>query len=107
MKLEDEFTKNMQIRNAHRLQSPDTPTPNIVAFGIWTERETFLRAGINLRGTKITIRIDLPPELDKQGGVGEQGLSNIPERSSADQDAGKNYDIWIESRVLTNVEILP
>jgi hypothetical protein len=69
LKLDEQFANRMAIRNAHRLQRREgRTTPIIAVFLFWTERDTFLRAGRNLAGTKMQICTDLPPELKQKRG---------------------------------------
>jgi DNA repair ATPase RecN len=64
LKLGEKFATDLTIRNAHRLRRQmDRATPIIVVFVYWSERETFLGGARNLKGTPMSVRTDLPPEL--------------------------------------------
>jgi len=100
LKMEGEFAKSMTIQNAHRLQKHvDAPATIIVVFLYWSEREAFLKAGPNLRGSKMSVRTDLPPELRKRRGE----LASIAYELRRNQNLQtrireKGAEVWIETR---------
>jgi hypothetical protein len=100
LKLGESEVKQMSIRNAHRLQKrDDNTTPIIVVFLYWAERDAFFRAGKNLKGTKMSVRTDLPPELKrKRGALAHQAFEIRRDEKIHARVAERGADIYIETR---------
>jgi hypothetical protein len=100
LKLGSEFAQNMTIRNAHRLQRRETgPAAIIVVFVYWAEREAFLGAGKNLKGTKMSVRTDLPPELKRKRGQLAHEAWQIRQNDNIQARVReKGPDVWVETR---------
>jgi hypothetical protein len=100
LKLDESLAKYAVIRNAHRLQKHgDQPATIVIVFLYWQEREAFLKAGPNLRNTRISVRTDLPPELKKKRG---QLASMAYEFRQTDKIQTrireKGADVWMDTR---------
>jgi hypothetical protein len=100
LKLDEDFAKKLVIRNAHRLQKRDTgPTPIIVVFLYWQQRNTFMRAGRNLAGTKMSVRTDLPPVLkQRRGQLASKAYKIRRDENVQARVQEKGIDVWVETR---------
>jgi hypothetical protein len=100
LKLDEDFAKKLVIRNAHRLQKRDVgPTPIIVVFLYWQQRDAFMRAGRNLAGTKMSVRTDLPPVLKQRRGQLASAAYEIRRDEHVQARVQeKGIDVWIETR---------
>jgi hypothetical protein len=100
LKLEAEYAKRIVIRNAHRLQKRDPgPTPIIVVFLLWEERNSFLKSAKNLAGTKMSVRTDLPPILkQKRGELASKAYEIRRDENIQARIQERGVDIYIETR---------
>jgi hypothetical protein len=101
LQMNEEYANRLMIRNAHRLQRRDdgSPSPIIIVFGFWSERESFLRAGKHLRGSKMRIKTDLPPELKKKRyDLGQLAYQMHQDKEIQTWVREKGIDVWIETR---------
>ena len=64
LKLDSEWVDNLQLKSCVRLQGKGKgPLPLRISFALPEDRDKVLRAGPELKGTKISIRTDLPKAL--------------------------------------------
>jgi len=99
LKLGEQLARKLAFRNAHRLQRRESgPAPIIVVFLFWSEREAFLRAGKNLKDTKMSVRTDLPPELKKRRGELAHEAYKMRQQGVQARIREKGADVWIETR---------
>jgi hypothetical protein len=100
LKLEENYANKIVIRNAHRLQKRmEGPATIVIVFLYWSEREAFLRAGPNLRGTRMSVRTDLPPELKQLRGRLASAAYDIRQNEKIHaRIREKGPDVWIETR---------
>jgi hypothetical protein len=89
------------IRNAHRLQKryDEAPATIVVVFLYWHEREAFLKAGPNLRGSRMSVRTDLPPELKKKRGqLASMAYEMRRDEKIQTRIREKGAEVWLETR---------
>ena len=64
LKLEKEWVENVQLKAVTRLQSNgEGPAPIRICYFYSKDRDKCLRAGVNLKGTNMAIRTDLPKAI--------------------------------------------
>jgi outer membrane murein-binding lipoprotein Lpp len=101
LKLDENYANKIVIRNAHRLQNRQDggPATIVIVFLYWSEREAFLRAGPNLRGSKMSVRTDLPPELKQlRGRLASEAYDIRQNEHIHARIREKGADVWIETR---------
>jgi hypothetical protein len=104
LKMDESVANSLRIRHAHRLQRRENgPAPIIIHFLYWSERESFLRAGPNLRQTNMSVRSDLPPELKKKRGELAREAYEIRQNGQQARLREKGADLWIETRATATV----
>jgi len=99
LKLGEEFANRVTIRNAHRLRRNEGPTAIIVVFLYWSEREAFMNASRNLKGTGKSVRTDLPPELKQyRHSLAGEAYKLRQELKIHTRIRERGADIWLETR---------
>ena len=64
LKLERKWVENVQLKAVTQLQSNgEGPAPIRICYFYSKDRDKCLRAGVNLKGTNIAIRTDLPKAI--------------------------------------------
>ncbi|XP_014680290.1 PREDICTED: protection of telomeres protein 1-like, partial [Priapulus caudatus] len=96
----------MTICTAHRLQrrATDNPATIIGVFLYWSDREAFLKARPNLRGSKMSVRTDLPPELEmKRGALAHTAYEIRRDEKIQTRLRENGVDIWGMTYSYTNI----
>jgi hypothetical protein len=100
LKLKSDFSENFLIANAHRLRKPtnsSAPAAIIVVFVKWSDRELFFDSAVEQRGTKMSVRTDLPPVMkERRGKLASLAYTIRQEQHKKTRIRERGTDVWLE-----------